>query len=258
MRLTLTVGGLVALAAASPLAAQFPAASSTPALPTAPGAALATTVFERPNGLLLHPMTATFALSLASGGTIIPMGIRTVQVTEVALAGTPAWLIAETRSGTAVPTSDSLTLARADLTPVRWAASVGRATMASSLTRDSLFGAMQSYQGRASFAVALPAGALLTPGMVEQIVPLLPLRDGYRAGAALVLLDMESPRTEPAELSVERSERCTVLGRSEDCWVVALRSGAIEERLWVTRSMPRVVRAEQATGGGLLVGVLAA
>jgi hypothetical protein len=39
-----------------------------------------------------------------------------------------------------------------------------------------------------------------------------------------------------------------------DAWVVLLRAGAIEERLWVSKSDRRVVRTEQRGASGVLVG----
>ena len=171
-------------------------------------------------------------------------------------AGAPTWLLLETRSGSAVPTTDSLVLARSDLAPVRWWASIGSARLSASATRDSIYGASISYQGRSSFAVPLPPGALLTAGMVERIIEMLPLRIGFRAGASLLLVELGSPRAVPAEIAVERDERIDVMGRPEECWVATLRTGALEERLWVTKEGARVVRTEQAVTGGTLIGEL--
>ena len=42
--------------------------------------------------------------------------------------------------------------------------------------------------------------------------------------------------------------------RDVDAWVVLLRAGAIEERLWVSKSDRRVVRTEQRGASGVLVG----
>ncbi len=247
---------LAALVLSQPGLAQTTAVSSIPLRADSATPSDLAPPFERPNGMLLRPMTATFELSLTHAGGVTALGSRTVHVSETTLGGSPAWLIAEARVGSAVATRDSVVVARADLTPVRWSAAVGTATMAASLTRDSLFGAMQTYQGRTSVIAALPAGSLLTPGMVEQIVPLLPLRDGYRAGAALVLVEMTAPRVIPALLSVERRESCAVLGQLEECWLVFLRGGGVEERLWVTRTNARVVRTEQGTAAGVLTSVL--
>jgi hypothetical protein len=212
--------------------------------------------FERPNGLLLRPGSSVYQLSSRRDTLVTPLGRRTVTVSEASVAGAPYWLIAETRIGTPVATSDSLFLARSDLSPGRWVATNGKAQLAASFSRDSMFVAMQSYQGRASFVSALPAGALLTPGMVERVVELLPLATGFRTGATLVLFEMGAPRVIPAELVVEREENLVLPDRTVDCWVVLLRGGSLEERLWVTKESPRVVKTEQATGAGLLTAVL--
>jgi hypothetical protein len=92
--------------------------------------------------------------------------------------------------------------------------------------------------------------------MVDRVVELLPLQPGFRTGASLLLLEMGAPRTLPAELTVEREESCALPDRPGDCWVVLLRSGTIEERLWVTKQASRVVKTEQATAAGLLASVL--
>jgi hypothetical protein len=213
--------------------------------------------FERPNGTLLRTGTVIYDLASTRGAIVSPLGIRTVTVTESALGGAPAWLIAESRTGTALATTDSLFLTRADLWPTRWVATVGRTQLAASISRDSLYGGMQTYQGRSSFTTALPPGALLTPGMVDRIVELLPLQAGYRAAASLVLLDMASPRAVPADLAVDGEERVTLPnGRQTDCWVVKLRAGSFEERLWVSKDGSRVVRTEQPIPGGRLTATL--
>jgi hypothetical protein len=212
--------------------------------------------FARPNGTLLRPGSFAYQLAARRDTLVTPLGQRTVTVTETMFAGSPAWLIAEARTGTAVQTTDSLFLARADLTPNRWVATNGQTQLASSFGRDSMFVAMQTYQGRASFATPLPAGALLTPGMVERIVELMPLELGFRTGATLVLFELGSPRAIPAELRVDQDERLVLPDRTVDTWIVVLRAGALEERLWVTKEAPRVVKTEQPTGAGVLTGIL--
>jgi hypothetical protein len=249
---------LALLVAPSWAQSQDPAAnppSSTPAIAVVAPDSLAP--FERRSDAAMRPATYVYQLALVRAGQTIPLGVRTVQVTDSPAGGVPGWLIAESRTGSAVPTTDSLWLARTDLTPERWLATIDRAQLGASFSRDSVFGAVQSYQGRSSFAAPVPAGTLLTPGMVERMVELLPLHLGYRAGASLLLLEMGSPRTLLAALGVERDERVRVGEGDMDCWVVTLRAGAMEERLWVSKEQPRVVRMEQMTNGGLLVSVAA-
>ena len=212
--------------------------------------------FERPNGLLLRPGTLVYRLSSRRDTLVTPLGQRTVVVVETTFAGAPSWLIAESRTGTPVVTTDSLFLARADLSPTRWVATNGSAQLASSFSRDSMFVAMQSYQGRSSVVTPLPAGALLTAGMVERIVELLPLSVGFRAGATILLFEMGTPRAIPAELRVDGGEPVTLADRTVDCWVVTLRAGSLQERLWVSKEAPRVVKTEQTTGLGVLTATL--
>ena len=250
----------IALAVVLVLAPHGAGAQDASAPGAAPGAALVApdsiVPFERPNGALLRPGTFVYQLTLRRPTQETSLGVRTVQVTDAASGGVPGWLIAESRTGSAVRTSDSLWVTRTELTPERWVASVDRTLLGVSFTRDSAFGAVQSYRGRTSFSAAVPPGALITGGMVERVIELLPLREGYRAGASLLLLDQGTPRAIEAEIVVDRVERTRVGAADADCWVVALRAGVLEQRLWVTREAPRVVRTEQATLGGVLVAVL--
>jgi hypothetical protein len=229
--------------------------STLPAGVVAPSAATdSVSTFQRPDGGAMRPSVTTYRLSLARDAGPIALGTRTVEVSESVLGGAPAWLIAERRSGTAVPTTDSLWVARSDITPLRWVATVDRSLLAASFSRDSIFGAFQSYSGRSSFTVPVLPGVLVTPGMAERVIELLPLANGYRAGASLILVDQGTPRALPAEIAVEREERTRTPSGDADCWVVLLRAGAMEERLWVDKARRAVVRSEQRSCAGMVVG----
>lgn len=209
--------------------------------------------FERPNGTLLRTGSLTYVLSLIrSTGDPIPLGTRTVSVSEVSAGGTPSWLIAESRNGTVLETTDSVTLTRADLAPVRWSATIGASRFAASFTRDSMFGGIDTYQGRASFGVATPPNALLSAGMVERIIEMLSLREGYKASAALLVIEGQAPRAMAAEILVDAIETVTVGSQLVECWRVVLRTAATEERLWIARDGARVVRSEQSLPSGVL------
>jgi hypothetical protein len=132
----------------------------------------------------------------------------------------------------------------------------GRAQLGVSFTRDSAFGALQNYQGRSSFALGVPANVLLSTGMVQRVLELLPLAEGYHAGASLFVVEGLIPKLVPAEIVVERSEGVPVGGRTEEAWRVVLRWGETERRLWIARNGARVVRTEQAVPEGILAGVL--
>jgi hypothetical protein len=241
-----------ALCSATSLSAQEP--SGTPpgvVAPTAPDSLLP---FERPVGVPIRTEPLTYRLTLLRDAGPTPLGTRSVEVSESMLGGTATWLITERRTGSAVATADSLWLARADLTPLRWVGVIDRTQLAASFAHDSIFGAFQNYAGRSSFASPMLPGVLVTAGMAERIVEMLPLRDGYRAAASLLLVDMGTPRAIPAEIAVEREERTRTSAGDTDCWVVSLRAGAMEERLWVDKARRLVVRTEQVTSAGKVIG----
>jgi hypothetical protein len=212
--------------------------------------------FARPNGLLLRPGTSVFQLLLHRDTSLVPLGTRTVTIAESTLAGVADWLVAETRVGTAIATSDSLHLHRPDLTPMRWTATNGLAQLAVSFTADSMFAALQDYQGRGSFAAGLPPGALITTGMVDGVLELLPLGSGYHTAASVVSIESGAPRAVPATIDVEREERIPLGAQPVDCWVVVLRAGTLEKRYWVAKAPQRVVKTEQQTPAGLMTETL--
>ena len=244
-----------ALAIGSPIAAQD--SPSTPPGVVAPSPATDSVYpFQPPVGAPMRAGVTSYRLSLLRDTGPSTLGTRTVEVTETQLGGVPTWLIAERRTGSAVPTTDSLWLTRGELTPVRWVGTIDRAQLAASFAHDSIFGALQNYAGRSSFTAPLLPGVLVTPGMTERMLEMLPLRSGYHAAASLLLIDMGTPRALPAELVVEREERIRTPSGDADCWVVLLRAGAMEERLWVDKARRIVVRTEQVTAMGRVVGEL--
>lgn len=255
MNLRLTMAAIALLA--RPSAAQVP----VPTPVAIPSGTLITTdrlpPFERPNGNLLRPGTLTYALTLTKAdGATVTLGTRTVTVSEASLGSASLWLIEESRRGTAIESVDSAYVARADLAPQRWTSRIGQAQLGIVVSRDTMYGAVSSHRGRSSFVMALPPGALLSAGMAERLVELLPLGLGYRAGATLILIDGPVTRAIPAEIVVAREERLVWGGRTVDCWLVAIRGGAIEQRLWVTRSGARIIRTEQGVSEGLLSATL--
>ena len=234
--------------------------------------------FARPNGILLRPGTSTYQITLRRDTVVIPLGVRTVTVSDAMLAGVSDWLIADARTGSAIATSDSLHLRRVDLAPMRWTARNGVSRLAVSFTSDSMFIALQDYQGRGSFADPIPPGALITSGMVDRLLELLPLSAEYRVNASVVVIDSGLPRALPATISVEGEETVTlgsspvavpptagsqvpaqqvISDQAVDCWRVVLRAGSVEKRYWVAKPWQRVVKTEQVTSGGVLTEMLA-
>jgi len=212
--------------------------------------------FARPNGMLMHPDTATYALELRRDTSLVRLGYRTVSVSESMTGGVPDWLVAESRTGTAIATYDSLHLHRADLTPMRWTARNGVSQLAVSFTIDSMFAALQDYQGRGSFAAGIPPGALVTPAMVDRLLALVPLSAGYRSAASLVNVEEGGPQAIPATITVEGEQPVMLGAEPVDCWVVVLRTPSTEKRYWVQKAPQRVVKTERQADNGTLTELL--
>ena len=181
--------------------------------------------------------------------TVTPLGTRTVTVAESQLGGMPGWVDRRARDGyRGADARLASWLTRADLAPERWVATIGNAQMAASFIAGLVFGAIQSYQGRASFVLGVsrqPAAQRMT----ERLFELLPLR-GLSCAASLLLLDGGTPARLPAELLVEREER---RGRRRTTWLLGggrCGPGAIEAALWVSRAMgPRRADGAGRAGG---------
>jgi hypothetical protein len=255
------LAGIAALSLAVRIEAQIPVPTQPPTpAPVSASSALLDSIaaFERPNGGLLRAGTSTYQLSLTKpDGVAVPLGVQTITVTDSPLSGAAGWLIADSRVGTMVATSDSVFLSRGTLTPERWTAVNGRAQLGAAFTRDTAFGGIQNYQGRASFAIGVPGDVLLSAGMTTRIIEMLPLREGYRVRATLFVVDGLTPMLTPAEISVDSVERIPVGGRLVDAWRVVLRAGAMERRYWVSRDGARVVRIEVPVPEGLMISTLA-
>ena len=110
-------------------------------------------------------------------GTTV-LGTRTVGVSQTTYAGSPAWLLLETRSGDGIPAADSLIAGMVDLRPIHWSSTVGGARLAAEFRSDSVFGATSAPSGRRSIVAAVPSGTLISGPMLETALRVLPLQTG--------------------------------------------------------------------------------
>jgi hypothetical protein len=199
------------------------------------------------------------SLTLARDGAVQPLGQQTISFTDATYAGAPSWLILEARDGGGVPALDSLVVARHRLTPLHWGASIGQARLAAEFTRDSLYGATSSPLGRKSLIGPAPRGVIASEGMLDGLLRLLPIELGWSSDATLLVADVNGTRLVAGQLIVEREETVTVPAGTFESFVVALRTGNGEKRLWVSKEDRMVVRSTQVLGqsnGALLDRVL--
>jgi hypothetical protein len=181
-------------------------------------------------------------LQNADSGTVI--GRRDVSLEDIALPDSAAgWLLVESRSGT-VASIDSIVLA-ADLRPVRWRGKIGPATLDLEFTSDSVTGSLRAGNAGGRIAAAVPPDAVGAASVLEVLAPLLTLTPEWSDSVHALAIDFGGASVEPVELQVMAEDSVSAGGPMRSAWILSLRSGAKETRLWVDRENGEVVRAQQ-------------
>lgn len=187
------------------------------------------------------------------------LGVRTVSATPSTYAGTPAWLLLETRTGPAGFAVDSLFTDFAGLHPLHWSAMMGSARLAAEFRGDTAYGATSSPIGRRSTVSVIPTGSFVSGAMLEMALRLMPLQPIWEDSATVVSTTLGGTTVLPARLSVIGEDRVRVPAGTFDCWVVSLRADPARGMYWVTKRDPIVVRSVvdvPSMGGAQMVSAL--
>jgi hypothetical protein len=197
----------------------------------------------------------SYDVTMTRDGLTQALGSQTITYSSATYAGAPSWLILESRFGTGVNGLDSLLASRDQLVPLHWGTSSGSARLAAEFARDTLYGATSSPLGKRSLIGAAPRGVIATEGMLDGILQLAPIDDGWMANTTLLVADLTGTRLVPARLAVEREEEVTVPAGTFPTWVVSLRTDSVEKLVWVSKEDRMVVRSSQRLpqmGGAVL------
>lgn len=173
------------------------------------------------------------------GDSVVAIGTRTVSLDSAVHAGTPGWVIVETRSG-AVPAVESLYVNRS-MRPIQWVSSVGNARLTVAFGRDSIFGGTTGPAGRQT--IILPGGPALVVSitMFDAIFPALALTP-YRADSVRVLIvDHVSSSVLAAELAVIGEDSVD----ARPAWIAALRAPARSVLFWIDQETGTLLRLQQ-------------
>jgi hypothetical protein len=208
----------------------------------------------------LRPTRHVYELSMSRDGATQPLGWQTISLSDATYAGAPSWLILESRMGGGIPGLDSLVVSRDALAPLHWGASTGLAKLAAEFTGDTLYGATSSPLGKRSLVAPAPRGVIASEGMLDNLLQLAPLDYGWAAEATLLVADVAGTRLVAAHLTAEREEEVTVPAGTFASWVVSLRTGQGEKRIWVSKEPRLIVKSVQTLPqltGAVLERVLA-
>jgi hypothetical protein len=122
---------------------------------------------------------------------------------------------------------------------------MGQARLAAEFTRDTLYGATSSPLGRRSLVGPAPRGVIASEGMLDGLLQLAPIDEGWTADATLLVADLTGTRLVAGRLMVEREEDVTVPAGTFSSWVVSLRTGNGDKWLWVSKEQRIVVKSSQ-------------
>jgi hypothetical protein len=207
----------------------------------------------------LGPGQFTYQTTLERGSGTTVIGTRTSTVSLASYAGSPAWLLVETRSGTDVNAVDTLYAGLTDLRPLHWSSTLGSARLGAEFRGDTVFGATSAPSGRRSMVLSIPSGTLVSGSMLEAALRVLPLATGWEDSTSTLSVSLSSSAVIPTRLSVIGEDRVRVPAGTYDCWVVAVHADAGRGLYWVTKQNPIVVRSAvdiPSMGGAQLVSAL--
>jgi hypothetical protein len=194
---------------------------------------------------MLRPARYSYEVAVTRDGLAQPLGLQTISFADATYAGAPSWLILEARDGGGIAGLDSLVASRDRLAALHWGTSIGQARLVAEFSRDTLYGATSSPLGRRSLVGSAPRGVIASEGMLDGLLQLAPIDNGWTADATLLVVDLTGTRLVAARLMVEREEDVTVPAGTFPSWVVSLRTGNGDKWLWVSKEHQMVVKSSQ-------------
>ena len=208
----------------------------------------------------LRPGSFVYETSLERDASTTPLGIRTVSVSQSPIAGAPAWLLLETRTGDGIPAADSLYADPATLRPIHWSSAIGQARLAAEFQGDTVYAGASAPPGRRTVIAAVPPGTIATSAMLETALRLLPLQQAWEDSTTTLSLSLSGLAVYPTRVAVIGEDRVHVGAGDFDCWVVSVHTDVSRGLFWVTKSDPIVVRSTldvPTLGGAQFVSSLA-
>jgi hypothetical protein len=201
-----------------------------------------------------------YQMTLERDAAATPIGTRTISASLSTYAGTPAWLLLETRMSDSGVTSftDSL-FTDPSLRPMHWSATLGNARLGAEFRADTVYGATSAPTGRRSMVGVVPTGSIVSSAMLETVLRVLPLQQTWEDSASVMSVTAASNAVVPARLSVIAEDRVTVPAGEFDCWVVSVRADAGRSLYWISKQDPIVVRSAMdvpGMGGAQLIYAL--
>jgi hypothetical protein len=180
----------------------------------------------------------TYVTRLIGEGQPRSLGFRTLEVRSSTYERTPAWLLVDTRRMATVTLAESLYVRRADLAPLLRAAHTADGESVTHFTHDSVSTSFSGPSGKSAVSTPNVPGVIPTTYLLEALTQSAPVGVGWRASAQLAALGRKQKQSGviPVELRTVGEERILVPDGEFDCWLLSLKLGRSEQRIWVRKS----------------------
>jgi hypothetical protein len=155
--------------------------------------------------------------------------------------GADAWLLLSARRTSGPLIVDSLYLAKRTLAPLHHAVQIGRTRLVNDFSADSVRAVRDTGVTAVRTATRLRPGTLASTDMLELMLPLLPLRSGWRQ--RFDVLKATDLTTAPFELAVVGEETVVVPAGTVPAWRVEVVAPTGNQRWWVAKSDGRLMKA---------------
>jgi len=194
----------------------------------------------------VRPFHRSYDIFVSGTDSVRLIGRRDVTFVEKLVAdSSTGWLLVESRTGV-VSSVDSILLA-SDLRPLQWRSVQGVATLDAVFAADSMHGTIRVGKATSRIATAIPPDLVLSSAGFEMIAALLPLSSTWSDSANALAVTVASASVDASALVVAGEDSLTVAPGvpARQAWIVSIRSGPNESRVWVDRESGDVLRAQQ-------------
>jgi len=193
----------------------------------------------------LRPFVREYDMYVMRGDTLHHIGVRTVTLAEMQTPDSPAgWLLTESRTGV-VAGGDTVMLA-ADLRPVSWTGTVGRARLVLTFLNDSVHGSATFERSSAKVSEEAPPDLVASAAMLDLLVGVAPLDSAWADSVHVLVADLEGASVVPAEFAVIGQEPLGPDPLFGVAWLVSLRADLRSVQLKVDAASGAVLRLQQS------------
>jgi hypothetical protein len=144
--------------------------------------------------------------------------------------------LVDTKRLATVTLAESLYIRKVDLAPLLRSVHTPDGESVTHFTRDSVSTSFSGPEGPRAVSMANVPGLIPTIYLLEALTQSAPVGAGWRASAQLAAMGRRESRVIPVELRTVGEERILVPDGEFDCWLLSLKLGLSEQRIWVRKS----------------------